>query len=90
MPADFAPFHLSVLITACPDKAFRILLTVRFIVNRTMAIFIMIGPEIAVPVDFHFACEGEQRLATNARCTKERKQEGGGVTFVPDAETWCV
>lgn len=64
MSANLASIILSTLSATGPNKALRVLLAVFFVVDRTMAILVMIVPKAVVPIDFRFTCgEGTMLVA---------------------------
>jgi hypothetical protein len=52
MSSRLTPIYVAHVITTAPHKALRILLPHGISVNLPVAIFVVVSPEIAVPVDF--------------------------------------
>jgi hypothetical protein len=54
MFSSFAPLFISMFLATGPDKPLWILILQLF--DSTMAVFIMVSPEIAIPVNFSVTC----------------------------------
>ena len=67
MSANLASFLISIFVAASPDKALWISLTVVFCVDSTVGFFLMISPEVSVPVDLHFTCKERNESAHERR-----------------------